>query len=216
MNDPRLLQVLITAVLCVMLAQSARGQELPVRATEVRHLSVSGPFYVSVQAASTMPRNYVLRLPVDTSNAHHALLTSVNANAGDVALSWLPAGANGTVLGIVNGAPAWTQPQPIQVQPMVVAMNNMVVPVAAGTSVLRITSDAPPVQRVIGLANGLVDGQQLVVRIVAANAGFGVRMVDNVANLVLSGDADLLNNDTMTLLWDATTLQWLELSRRNN
>ncbi|MBU3741158.1 MAG: hypothetical protein FGM24_02615 [Candidatus Kapabacteria bacterium] len=216
MNDRRPLQILFIAVLCVAIAQTLQGQELPVRATEMRHLSTSGTHHVSVQAASAMPRNYVLRLPVDTVNAHHALLTSVNGSANDVALSWLPAGANGTVLGIVNGAPAWTQPQPIQVQPIAVLMNNMVIPVAAGTSVLRITPDAPPVNRVIGLANGLVNGQQVVLRVATPNAGFGIRMIDNAGNLVLSGDADLLNNDTMTLLWDAVSLQWIELSRRNN
>jgi hypothetical protein len=72
------------------------------------------------------------------------------------------------------------------------------------------------VQREITLGNGAVDGQQLVLRVLTPNAAFGVRLIDAAGNLELSGNADLQNSDTMVLLWDATTQQWLELSRRNN
>jgi len=182
----------------------------------MRHLSNDGQHHVTLQATNGMVQNYVLTLPPDTNGSHRSILTAVNAGASNVAMQWLSPGANGTVLGIVNGAPAWTTVIAQQVQPVAVLMNNMAVAVNAGSTVLRLTPAGPPVQRVITLANGAGDGQQLVLRVLTPNAAFGVRLIDAAGNLELSGDADLQNNDTMVLLWDATTQQWLELSRRNN
>jgi hypothetical protein len=209
-------RLLLTAIVVVMTLHQSYGQELPVRSRQMRHLSNDGQHHVTLQATNGMVQNYVLTLPPDTNGSHRSMLTAVSDGAGNVAMQWLSPGANGTVLGIVNGAPAWTTAAAQQVQPVAILMNNMAVAVNAGTTVLRLTPDGPPVQRVITLGNGAVDGQQLVLRVLTPNAAFGVRLIDAAGNLELSGDADLQNNDTMVLLWDATTQQWLELSRRNN
>ena len=209
-------RLLLTAIVVVMALHQGYGQNLPVRSRQMRHLSSDGQHHVTLQATNGMVQNYVLTLPPDTTGSHRSVLTAVNADASSVAMQWLSPGANGTVLGIVNGAPAWTTAAAQQVQPVAILMNNMAVAVNAGTTVLRLTPDGPPVQRVITLGNGAVDGQQLVLRVLTPNAAFGVRLIDAAGNLELSGDADLQNSDTMVLLWDATTQQWLELSRRNN
>lgn len=209
-------RLFVTALVAPMMACVVSAQELPVRSRQMRHLSNDGQHHVTLQATNGMVQNYVLTLPPDTNGSHRSVLTAVNVGAGNVGLQWLSPGANGTVLGIVNGAPAWTTTVAQQVQPVAVLMNNMAVAVNAGTTVLRLAPDGPPVQRVITLGNGLLNGQQLVLRVSAPNAAFGVRLIDAAGNLELSGDADLQNNDTMVLLWDATTQQWLELSRRNN
>jgi hypothetical protein len=209
-------RLLLTAIVVVMALHQGYGQNLPVRSRQMRHLSSDGQHHVTLQATNGMVQNYVLTLPPDTNGSHRSMLTAVTDGAGNVAMQWLSPGANGTVLGIVNGAPAWTAAAAQQVQPVAILMNNMAVAVNAGTTVLRLTPDGPPVQREITLGNGAVDGQQLVLRVLTPNAAFGVRLIDAAGNLELSGNADLQNSDTMVLLWDATTQQWLELSRRNN
>jgi hypothetical protein len=209
-------RLLLTAIVVVMALHQGYGQNLPVRSRQMRHLSSDGQHHVTLQATNGMVQNYVLTLPPDTNGSHRSMLTAVTDGAGNVAMQWLSPGANGTVLGIVNGAPAWTTAAAQQVQPVAILINNMAVAVNAGTTVLRLTPDGPPVQREITLGNGAVDGQQLVLRVLSPNAAFGVRLIDAAGNLELSGNADLQNSDTMVLLWDATTQQWLELSRRNN
>lgn len=209
-------RLFLTALTVLMTAHLSSAQELPVRSRQMRHLSNDGQHHVTLQATNGMVQNYVLTLPPDTSGSHRSMLTAMNTGAGTIEMQWLSPGANGTVLGIVNGAPAWTTAVAQQVQPVAVLMNNMAVAVNAGTTVLRLAPDGPPVQRVITLGNGLIDGQQLALRVITPNAAFGVRLIDAAGNLQLSGDADLQNNDTMVLLWDAITQQWLELSRRNN
>ena len=144
-------RLLLTTLGLVMIVHLTAAQDLPVRSRQMRHLSSDGVHHVTLQAVNGMVQNYVLTLPADTSGSHRSLLTAVNGGAGNVATQWLSPGANGTVLGIVNGAPAWTTAAAQQVQPVAVLMNNMVVAVNAGTTVLRLATDGPPVQRIITL-----------------------------------------------------------------
>lgn len=107
---------------------------------------------------------------------------------------------------------------PISVTPGVVTVNiildNQLVLVASNTTFLRLVGNAAPAARTVLLTNGTVDGQQLVIRCVAAGAD-GVQLLD-AGNLTLSGNFNLNNGDTMTLIWDGTTGEWLEVARRNN
>lgn len=79
---------------------------------------------------------------------------------------------------------------------------------------LRLNSDGAPANRTVTLANGAVGGLRLIVRCLAAGAD-GVELA-NAGNLVLSGAATLNNNDTLTLIWDATSNVWVEMSRSDN
>jgi hypothetical protein len=96
-----------------------------------------------------------------------------------------------------------------------IVADNQNVAVGALISFLRLTSNDNPGNRTVVLANGLRDAQVLVIRCVAANPVWGVQIVDG-GNVQSSGDANLNNADTITLIWDATSALWIELSRRNN
>ncbi len=80
---------------------------------------------------------------------------------------------------------------------------------------LRLDGNDVPANRTITLPNGIIDGIRLVVRCIAGVAGNGVQLAD-AGNLVLNGDANLLDSDTITLMWDNTSTVWVEVMRSDN
>jgi hypothetical protein len=106
-----------------------------------------------------------------------------------------------------------TIPTPTVVTQAIVA-DNTAVGVASNTTFLRLDGNAVPANRTVTLNNGTSDGQLLVIRGVAFGAN-GVELLD-AGNLRLTGDSQLNNNDTIILIWDATSAVWIEVARRNN
>lgn len=95
-----------------------------------------------------------------------------------------------------------------------IVADNTLVTVAATTSFLRLDGNGVPANRTVTLSNGTSDGQFLVIRGFAFGAN-GIELQD-AGNLRLSGDVQLNNTDTITLIWDATSTVWIEVARRNN
>jgi hypothetical protein len=157
----------------------------------------AGINYVAFRAptiASTNDQTYTLPASVGTSGQYMRIASSPAPTATSATLEW--------------GTPG------ISVQTVNVTADNQVVTPNAATTFLRLDSDGAPGARTITFANGTVDGQQLVVRIVATGTN-GVELLD-AGTFVLSGDATLRNTDTITLIWDNTSTLWIEVARRNN
>ncbi|MBC8125401.1 MAG: hypothetical protein H7X70_06670 [Candidatus Kapabacteria bacterium] len=98
--------------------------------------------------------------------------------------------------------------------PAVIAIN-------ASVTYLRITSIVGPGAAPVTFVPPAFysDGTILVVRIIGAAPGNGVSFVDGAGapnEFQLSGNFLPQADDTITLVWDATTTTWLEVSRRNN
>ncbi|MCO6465822.1 MAG: hypothetical protein J5I53_04320 [Bradyrhizobiaceae bacterium] len=83
-----------------------------------------------------------------------------------------------------------------------------------GVTFLRLSSNGTAGNRTVTLANGATDGLRLVIRCVAG-AGDGIELADG-GNLALNAGATLNNQDTITLMWDATNTTWIELFRSDN
>lgn len=83
---------------------------------------------------------------------------------------------------------------------------------------LRATSNQLPLNRRMTMANGATDGFVITVRVVSNSVlgTNGFQMYDADANLELAGDALLNENDTLTLVWDATSGVWIEVDRSAN
>lgn len=86
-----------------------------------------------------------------------------------------------------------------------------------GRTFLRITSDGTPANRTIVLRNGTIDGFRMIIRVLGTLGTYGIELVDGGGgNLELNGDAQLLVNDTITLVWDNTNSKWIEMMRSDN
>lgn len=154
--------------------------------------------YVAFKANVMGVNNNTYTLPAAIGAAGQVLQIATGATATDATLQWTTSGV------------------PFVENANVFADNTAIVQLAA-TTMLRVTSNGAPATRNMTIANGTTDGQQLVIRVIGQAAGNGVRLTDaGGGNLQLSGNADLQNNDTITLIWDATSGIWIELSRRNN
>lgn len=80
---------------------------------------------------------------------------------------------------------------------------------------LRLDGNDVPANRTVTLPNGVIDGMRLVVRCIAGVVGNGVQLAD-AGNLVLNGDANLQDSDTLVLMWDNTSTVWVEVMRSDN
>ncbi|MBS1561314.1 MAG: hypothetical protein JSS89_06890 [Bacteroidetes bacterium] len=154
--------------------------------------------------------NYVgVVAPASLSNDNTYTLPSSIGSAGQ-ALRVAPAPAPTATTGTLGWVSITT---PTVVTQLVVA-DNTAVTVSGTTSFLRLDGNGVPATRTVTLANGTSDGQLMVIRGVAFGAN-GVELQD-AGNLRLSGDSQLNNNDTLCLIWDATSAVWVEVSRTNN
>lgn len=83
---------------------------------------------------------------------------------------------------------------------------------------VKVTPTNTPSNRTLRLANGTINGAMIFIRIYGSSATRGVRMFDSDANLNLAGTAsvDLERYDTITLVWDETSSEWIEVGRSNN
>ncbi|MBS1561313.1 MAG: hypothetical protein JSS89_06885 [Bacteroidetes bacterium] len=157
----------------------------------------AGTNYVAFKAGSSMTNDNTYTLPTTIGSAGQVLriASSPAPTATTAQLDWV------------------TISTPTVVTQAIVADNTLVT-VAATTSFLRLDGNGIPANRTVTLANGSSDGQLLVIRGVAFGAN-GIELQD-AGNLRLSGDVQLNNNDTITLIWDATSVVWIEVARRNN
>ncbi|MDZ4745636.1 MAG: hypothetical protein SGJ05_06495, partial [bacterium] len=101
----RIALAMLIALSCTIGAVDALAQ-LPVRAREVRLLSNNNTNYVSLQAPNGLASNWNLLAPLTVGVSNAIPITTVTGSNSQ--LSWIAPGANGTVLGIVAGAPSWT------------------------------------------------------------------------------------------------------------
>lgn len=157
----------------------------------------AGTNYVAFKAGTAMANDNTYTLPtsIGTSGQVLRIASSPAPTSTTAQLDWV------------------TISTPTVVTQAIVADNTLVT-VAATTSFLRLDGNGVPANRTVTLANGTSDGQFLVIRAVAFGAN-GIELQD-AGNLRLSGDVQLNNNDTITLIWDATSVVWIEVSRRNN
>lgn len=83
---------------------------------------------------------------------------------------------------------------------------------------VKVNPNSTPGNRTLRLSNGTVDGAVVYIRIHGSDAGRGVRMFDSDANLNLAGTAsvDLTRFDTITLVWDGSSSEWIEVGRSDN
>lgn len=97
-------------------------------------------------------------------------------------------------------------------------LNNLPTTTQVGEEFLRINPNGTPVNRVVTLKDGSSNGFILTIIVYNATATNGIRLVDGngLSNLQLNGDADLTQNDSITLVWDDTSDIWFELGRRDN
>lgn len=80
---------------------------------------------------------------------------------------------------------------------------------------VRITSnDSTPANRTFTISNGCVDGQVLYLHLISGS-GSTCQLADS-GNVALSAAWEPLQNDTLTLMWDATSTTWRELCRADN
>lgn len=79
-------------------------------------------------------------------------------------------------------------------------------------SFLKLNSNGTPSNRTITLSNGLQEGQQLVIHVIATGIN-GIELEDT-SNLDISGNAQLDSNDTITLIWSSSL--WIEMYRSSN
>jgi collagen type VII alpha len=83
-------------------------------------------------------------------------------------------------------------------------------------SYIRIASTVNPGSAVATLSNGLAIGQVLVIESTATGGVNGVRIADNagVTNTNTSGNRNLTEGDTITLIWNGT--DWIEIAFADN
>ena len=107
----------------------------------------------------------------------------------------------------------WTT---ISVTPNVESFNvtadNQAIAQAGTTTFLRLTGDATPPNRTVTIADGTTQGHVMVIRAIGVGAN-GVQLQD-AGNLELSGNFNMNDGDTITLIWDGA--EWYETARRNN
>ncbi len=86
---------------------------------------------------------------------------------------------------------------------------------AQNKSYIRVQSLGLPLANTITLANGSRTGQILIIesQTTLPLLGYGIRLNDS-GNLILNGNAELLNQDTIMLSWNGSS--WVELSRSIN
>lgn len=157
----------------------------------------AGTNYVAMKAGSAMANDNTYTLPTSIGSSGQVLriATSPAPTTTTAQLDWVT----------INTPTVVTQ---------AIVADNTLVTIASTTSFLRLDGNAAPANRTVTLANGTLDGQFVVIRGVAFGAN-GVELQD-AGNLRLSGDVQLNNTDTITLIWDATSNVWLEVARRNN
>jgi len=160
--------------------------------------AINGNNFASFKAASSMVDDMTYTLPATIGTTAQVLR---------IASLPLPTATTATL----EWAPVFVTPGVVTVD---IIIDDQNVVVAASTTFLRLVGDALPAARTVLLANGVTNGQHLVIRCVAAGAN-GVQFLD-AGNLALSGNFNLNNSDTITLIWDAATNEWLEVARRNN
>jgi len=152
-------------------------------------------FKASQSAAMTNDNTYTLPVSVGSSGQVLRIASSPAPTATTAQLDWVTV----TAPSVVTQA---------------IAADNTLVTIASSTSFLRLEGNGVPANRTVTLSNGTSDGQFLVIRGVAFGAN-GIELQD-AGNLRLSGDVQLNNTDTITLIWDATSNVWVEVARRNN
>jgi hypothetical protein len=181
----------------------ANNASTPSQARFYEPQATSGAFpdvatnYAAFTASTTLANDNTYTLPSSIGTAGQAMriAPAPAATATTATLGWVS---------IIT---------PAVVTQLVVA-DNTAVAVAGTTSFLRLDGNGVPANRTVTLANGTSDGQLMVIRGLAFGAN-GVELQD-AGNLRLSGDSQLNNNDTICLIWDATSAVWVEVSRTNN
>ena len=155
--------------------------------------------YVAFQAPTIAANNQTYTLPntVGTSTQVLRIAAAPAPTATTATLEW---------------ATVTAQPS---VETFNVTANNQAIAQAGTTTFLRLNSNFLPFFRTVTLANGTTQGHVMIIRVIGnGSAAYGVRLVDNAGNLILSGTFNMNDGDTMTLIWDGGS--WYETSRRNN
>lgn len=180
----------------VLIGTSAAGTAGQI---QLQENGVSGNDVVSFQAPAALANSTAYTLPAATGTAGQALVVAAAPvpTATAATLQWAT----------ITATPV--------VQTINVNADNFAAVQNANTTFLRLNSDNLPANRTTTIANGTTDGQVLTIRCVAAAAANGVQFADG-GNMNLSGGFNMNNGDTITLIWDAATVQWLETARRNN
>ncbi len=83
----------------------------------------------------------------------------------------------------------------------------------ANRSYVQVSSNAAPASRAVTIANGAENGQVLVVQCTATGVN-GVRLSDGGNINISTATYDMLEDDTITLIWDGD--EWIETARSNN
>ncbi len=83
---------------------------------------------------------------------------------------------------------------------------------------VKVNPSSSPSNRTLRLSDGTVDGAVVYIRVYGSQSSRGVRMFDSDANLNLAGtgSVDLTRFDTITLVWDGTSSEWIEVGRSDN
>jgi hypothetical protein len=158
----------------------------------------NGNNYVAFRADTLLNANYTYTLPDTVGPAGYVLsIASTPAPTATTAqMQWVP----------VVAAPS--------VETFNVTADNQAIGQAGTTTFLRLVSDGVANARTVTLANGTTQGHVMVIRAIGnGSAAYGVELQDG-GNLQLSGNFNMNDGDTMTLVWDGGT--WYETSRRNN
>lgn len=132
-------------------------------------------------------------------------------------------GSSGQALRLATGASAtagtleWAETMTATVGTVTVTADNQTLTAAQTDRVtfLRLDANDVPANRTVAIPNGVIDGIRLVIRCVAGTAGNGIQLVDG-GNLILNGDANLQDSDSITLMWDNTSSVWVEMMRSDN
>lgn len=172
-------------------------------------------FYESYSTAGTFPGTNVNYVAFRAPN-------STNANLDNTYTLPDRIGKAGEVLTLATGATTttatlqWSSVVNRVVTTVAVTGDDQAITSAQmdGVTFLRLSSDGTPANRTVTLANGSTDGLRLVIRCVATGTN-GIELVD-ASNLALNGNMQLQNQDTITLMWDATLSTWVELFRSDN
>ena len=83
---------------------------------------------------------------------------------------------------------------------------------------IKLNPNNTPANRRVTLANGNIDGFVVTLYVRNATAANGIRLKGTDVNLALAGtaDADLDQNDSISLIWDNTSTKWIEIGRSVN
>ena len=177
----------------ILISTSAAGTSGELRFEEN---GANGNDYVAFNAPGALAASNTYTLPNATGAAGEVLTIAAAPapTATTATLEWAPVVVTPTV------------------ETFTATSDNFAIGQAGTTTFLRIGSDGTATSRTCTLADGTTQGHVMVIRCIATGAN-GIQLED-AANLELSGNFNLREGDTITLIWDGS--DWYETARRNN